>query len=106
MAERSRTTVVSPDVTTTLFRAEAAAAVVLVGAAPAAWSVTGGAFWPRWVWFGVAVVIAAQVALGRALRTPPGRRRWFAVHAAVVGVLLPADVLLWVLTGGGFFWPI
>jgi signal transduction histidine kinase len=106
MAERWRTTVVSPDVTTKLFRAEAAAAVVLVGAAPAAWSVTGGTFWPRWVWFGVAVVIAAQVALGRALRTPPGRRRWFAVHAAVVGVLLPADVLLWVLTGGGFFWPI
>ena len=106
MAAPGSATVASADVITTLFRAEAAIAVALAIAAPAAWGFTGGDFWPRWVWFGLALLIAIQVALARALRTAPGRRRWFAVHVAVVSVLAPTEVLIWALAGGGLFWPI
>lgn len=68
----------------------------------------GGAaeFWPRWVWFGLAVVLAGRVALGRAHSVPPGRRRWLARHAAVFSVIAPLDVTVWLLSGGGFFWPV
>ena len=63
-------------------------------------------FWPRWVWFGLAVVLAGRVALGRAQTVAPGRRRWLARHAAVFSVLAPLDVSVWLLSGGGFFWPV
>ena len=74
-------------------------------AATLVWVATGGPFWPRWVWFAAALVIAAQVALRRALRTPAGRRRWFAVHVAVAAVLVLAEIAIWALSGGGLFWP-
>jgi signal transduction histidine kinase len=94
-------------VSTKLFRVETATAAALAIAAPAAWGFTGGDFWPRWVWFALVLIIAGQVALTRALRaTAPGRRRWFAVHVAAFSVLAPAEVIIWALSGGGFFWPI
>ena len=93
--------------TTKLFRVETAIAAVLAIGAPAAWGFTGGDFWPRWVWFGLGLVITGQILLTRAWRTTaPGRRRWFAVHVAVFSVLVPAEVVIWALTGGGLFWPI
>jgi signal transduction histidine kinase len=71
------------------------------------WSLTGaGYFWPMWVWFGLGVPIALQLSLRRALRTPPGRRRGLAIHAAVFWVLSGTLVLLWLMTGLGVFWPI
>ena len=77
-----------------------------VGAvATVVWAVGGGYFWPRWVWFALALVLAAQLALRRALRERPRRRRWFAVHVAVAAVLIPAEIAIWALSGGGLFWP-
>ena len=82
-------------------------AVALAAAATLAWAVTGrGYFWPRWVYFGLATVAAAGYLFGRALRVPPGRRRWLAVDAALSGLLVTVDVTVWVLSGGGYFWPI
>jgi signal transduction histidine kinase len=86
-------------------RLQAAAAVVAGAAAVVVWAMVGGPFWPRWVWLALAIVVGAQVALGRALRTPPGRRRWFAVHVAVAAVIVPAEVAVWALSGRGLFWP-
>ena len=89
-----------------LIRAETVVAAVAVLAAPLAWSVFGGEFWPRWVWFGVGLVIALQVALARAWRVAPGRRRRIAVHATLVAMLSLTDVIVWLLSGRGFFWPV
>jgi signal transduction histidine kinase len=75
-------------------------------AATVAWLVTGrGDFWPRWVYFAVGVLLLGRFLLRRALRVPPGRRLWLAVDAAACTLLGCADLSVWVLTGGGYFWP-
>jgi signal transduction histidine kinase len=90
----------------TFLRAQVAiAAGVGVGVTVVWAALSGGAFWPRWVWFALAFVVAAQVAIRRALKAEAGRRRWFAVHVAVAAVLIPAEVVIWALSGGGLFWP-
>jgi signal transduction histidine kinase len=93
-------------VTRKLIQAEVAVAVVVALAAPMVWSAFGGDFWPRWVWFGVGLAIALQLALTWGWRSASGRRRLLAVHAGLVAVLSPADVIVWALSGGGFFWPL
>ncbi|SEG53558.1 Signal transduction histidine kinase [Actinacidiphila yanglinensis] len=86
------------------------AAAVLVGlAATFAWTATRPAyFWPRWVWFGLGVVLATQYALRWALARPPrpGRGRAFTVQAALSAVYVALDVTVWALSGRGFFWPV
>ncbi|MGC4854045.1 sensor histidine kinase [Micromonospora sp. DT4] len=75
-------------------------------AATVAWLVTGrGVFWPRWVYFGVGMVLLGRLLLRRALRVPPGRRLWLALDAAACALIGCADLSVWVLTGGGYFWP-
>jgi signal transduction histidine kinase len=82
-------------------------ATTLAVAATLAWAGIGrGEFWPRWVYFGLGVVFAAEFLLRRVLRVPPGRRRWLAVDGAVCILLAVSDLAVWVLTGGGYFWPI
>ncbi|GAA4606364.1 hypothetical protein GCM10023195_22860 [Actinoallomurus liliacearum] len=76
-------------------------------AATLAWAVTGvDEFWPRWVYFGVGTVLAAEFLLRRALRVRPGRRRWLAVDGALCALLVLVDLAVWALSGGGYFWPI
>jgi signal transduction histidine kinase len=58
------------------------------------------------VYFGAGVVLLGEILLRRALRVPPGRRRWLAVDAAVGTVFVTANLAVWSLTGGGYFWPI
>lgn len=80
-----------------------AAAVLVVPV----WAVAGGGyFWPRWVWFGLAVVFALGYGIRRALQVEPGRRRILAVHIAVYCVIVPSEIVIWALSGGGLFWPI
>jgi len=84
----------------------AGVAVALCVAVTLVWAFTGGGeFWPRWVYFGFATVAAGVVVFGRALRVPAGRRRWLAVDAAFCGLLLAVDLTVYVLSGGGYFWP-
>jgi signal transduction histidine kinase len=65
-------------------------------------------FWPRWVWFGLALNVVVQYVLRWALRRPRhrGRSRGFTVQAALSAVYVVMDVTVWGLTGGGFFWPV
>ncbi|MEV4655957.1 histidine kinase [Micromonospora sp. NPDC049301] len=81
-------------------------AVTLCVAATVAWLVTGrGEFWPRWVYFGVGTLLLGRLLLRRALRVPTVRRRWLALDAAACTLVAAADLTVWVLTGGGYFWP-
>ena len=67
-------------------------------AATAVWAATGGGFWPRWVYFGVAALAAAALLASRV-------RRPLAVSGAFCGWLATVDLAVWVLSGGGYFWP-
>lgn len=76
-------------------------------AVTAVWAALGGGhFWPMWVWLGLALPLALLVSLRRAWSEPPGGRRRLAVHGALASVLSVAQVLIWLLAGGGFFWPV
>ncbi|MGI5239148.1 sensor histidine kinase [Dactylosporangium sp. CA-139066] len=68
-------------------------------AATAVWaSIGGGYFWPRWVYFGVAAIAAAALLASRV-------RRPLAISGAFCAWLATVDVTVWVLSGGGYFWP-
>jgi signal transduction histidine kinase len=76
-------------------------------AAAIVWTATGDAyFWPKWVWFALALPLALQGTLRRAGHVPPGRRRPLAFHAALFAVLGPLEVVVWLLSGMGVFWPV
>ncbi|HEX3872734.1 MAG TPA: ATP-binding protein, partial [Solirubrobacteraceae bacterium] len=90
-----------------LMTIEGAVSAMVAAAAAIIWEATGaGYFWPRWVWFALAIPLALQGSLRRALRVAPGRRRPLAIHAAVFAVLGPLEVVVWLLSGLGYFWPV
>src|SRR5947209_13328385 len=70
------------------------------------WLAVGGSFWPMWVWAGLGLPIALQVAWRRAWTQPPGPRRRLSLHASVSVVLVGFLVVVWAMAGGGFFWPV
>lgn len=79
--------------------------VVLCLALTVVWALTSARyFWPGWVWFGLALPLALQGSIRRALRF--SRRRPLAVNAAVSLVLGAASVVIWMLSGFRYFWPI
>ena len=70
------------------------------------WGLTGaGFFWPRWVWFGLAVPLALQVAVRAGLKSPRGHRV-LAVHSALSFALAAILVTIWLLAPSGLFWPV
>ncbi len=69
------------------------------------WSVTGaGYFWPGWVWLGLAIPFAFWGILRRSLHA--WRLRPLAVHAALSTVLGATGVVVWLMSGLRYFWPI
>jgi signal transduction histidine kinase len=71
------------------------------------WGLTGADyFWPMWVWYGLGIPLALHAAVRYAARAAGGRHRAIAIQAAVSGVLFLACVVLWVMTGGNYFWPV
>jgi signal transduction histidine kinase len=70
------------------------------------WALAGaGYFWPRWVWLGLAIPLALQVAVRHGRRAPPGHRL-LAGHNAITGVLAVILLAVWLLAGAGAFWPV
>jgi signal transduction histidine kinase len=65
----------------------------------------GGSFWPRWVWFSLAVPLGLQVAIRHGLRAPKGSRL-LAAHSAITCALALIQVAIWLLAGAGAFWPV
>ncbi|MGE5635523.1 MAG: sensor histidine kinase [Nocardioidaceae bacterium] len=69
------------------------------------WGLTGGSFWPRWVWLGLAIPLALHAGISLAVWRTTGHARALAVHGAVSAVLAGVIVAVWALAGGGAFWP-
>jgi signal transduction histidine kinase len=83
-----------------------ALAAVVAFVVTAIWGVTGqGSFWPVWVWLGLAIPLVSVTAIRGAVRAPAGRPRALAVHGTVCGLIATLVVVLWALTGAGYFWP-
>jgi signal transduction histidine kinase len=89
----------------TLLAAELTLSVVCCLAVTIVWAVTGGPFWPMWVWTSLGLPIALQVAWRRAWAQPRGPRRRLAVQGWISGILAGYLVLVWAMGGLGYFWP-
>ena len=86
---------------------QAALSGLVAFAMTALWGVTGGGtFWPKWVWFGLAIPFGLNAALFGAFQVR--RRRWriFAVHAALFAWVTATLTLTWAMAGSDEFWPL
>ncbi|HXO09284.1 MAG TPA: histidine kinase [Solirubrobacteraceae bacterium] len=71
------------------------------------WAATGaGYFWPMWAALGLAIPAGLWGAIRWARLRPRGASRRYAMQASVSLVLIVTDVLIWAMSGGGYFWPI
>jgi len=79
------------------------AALVLV-----IWAVTSHhTFWPAWVWFGLALPLTLLVCVRRVRgRRDPRRRGPVALAWAIFVVMTGWQVVIWLLSGAGYFWPV
>jgi signal transduction histidine kinase len=67
---------------------------------------TGGDFWPLWVWYGLAIPFGLNAALFGAAHVKRGRWRKFAYHAAVSGWITATLIVTWAMAGSDAFWPV
>ncbi len=90
-----------------LLRFEVFISVIIGGGIGLGWALTGahGAFWPRWVWFGLAAPIWLQGSVLWGLRVPRGRR-FLALQVSVSFALAVMFLVIWMLTGFHYFWPV
>jgi signal transduction histidine kinase len=72
----------------------------------ALWAMTGGSFWPLWVWYGLLVPFSLHAIVGSARNVPRGRRRLFVVHVGLFSWVSLTLMLTWAMSGGGAFWPL
>ena len=72
----------------------------------ALWAMTGGSFWPMWVWYGLLVPFSLHAILTSARHVPRGRRRLLVVHAGLFSWVSLTLTLTWAMSGGGSFWPL
>ncbi len=71
------------------------------------WAATGaGYFWPMWAALGLAIPAGLWLAIRWARLQPRGASRRYAMQASVSLVLVVTDVLIWAMSGRGYFWPI
>jgi signal transduction histidine kinase len=81
--------------------------LVILTALIVIWAATGaGYFWPMWAALGLAIPTALWYAVRWARLRPKGASRWYAMQASVSLVIVVTNVLIWAMSGGGFFWPI
>jgi signal transduction histidine kinase len=90
----------------TLLAGELTLSAVCCLAVTIIWAATGGPFWPTWVWAGLGLPIALQLAWRRAWAQPRGPRRRLAIQGSISGILGSFLVLVWAMAGFGYFWPV
>jgi signal transduction histidine kinase len=97
----------SGDGTSLLERSEVTPAAVAVAVTVVVWLLTGvGYFWPVWVMIGVGIPLGMTAAVRYSNRLAQGRRRGPFNLAAVLAVVWLAEVVIWAITGMGYFWPV
>ena len=79
---------------------------IIAAATTLIWAGTGGPFWPKWVWLGLAIPMALHASLHGAAQIKRGRARAIAIHGSISGVHCGTLILNWAFAGGGTFWPI
>ena len=89
------------------FRFETALSVLIGGGLALGWVLTGahGHFWPAWVWFGLGVPLWYQAAIMWSLRVPE-RQRLLATHASLSFAAAVMLLVIWMLAGFHYFWPV
>ncbi len=75
------------------------------------WALTGGRFWPVWVWLPLLMLLASHGwILWTAQQPPPwqGRRmtRLLALQLGFSAILFAFFVAIWAVTGLEYFWPV
>jgi signal transduction histidine kinase len=84
-----------------------AVAVLLGFACTLIWSLTSrGYFWPAWVWYGLGSVLALHFVAVRRIRAAGDPEREFRTRVEFCGVIAIACLVVWALSGGGYFWPV
>jgi signal transduction histidine kinase len=84
----------------------AAFAVLLSVLCAVVWAAAGGGeFWPVWVWFALAITVAAHALIFDARRRAPDREKAVLVHAQVTGLIAAILLVIYALSGFGVFWP-
>jgi signal transduction histidine kinase len=74
----------------------------------AIWAITAHhTFWPMWVWFGLATPLSLLVAIRRVHARPGSTRDHVIADVWAILVLNVAwQVVIWLMTGAGYFWPV
>ena len=88
-------------------RFEALLSLIIAVGLTLGWA-AGGAhaqFWPRWVWFGLAVPVWLQGAVLWGLRAPRGRRA-MGLHISLSFALAVMLLVIWLFAGLHYFWPV
>ena len=89
------------------FALHAAISAVIALAMAILWALTGaGTFWAGWVWIGLAAAVAVHAALRWALPMEPPGVRAVAILGSLSGILFCTHVAVWLMSGGGLFWPL
>jgi signal transduction histidine kinase len=65
-----------------------------------------GYFWPVWVWLAGAITLGLHAVGREARRAAAEPDRWLVAHAELDGVVMSVVLAVWVLAGGGPFWPV
>jgi signal transduction histidine kinase len=85
---------------------QAAVSGFVAFAMTAIWVMTGGAFWPVWVWYGLAIPFGLHAALYGAAHVRHRRWRKVAFHGAISGWASATLVLTWAMASSDEFWPV
>ena len=83
----------------------AAVSGLVAFAVTAIWVMTGGSFWPVWVWYGLAIPFGLHAALYGAAQVRPGRWRKLAFHGALFSWVSITLIVTWAMAGSDGFWP-
>jgi signal transduction histidine kinase len=70
------------------------------------WGLTGGYFWPMWVWLGLGISVAFHAVAVQALRAAGDPVAGFLAKVEFCVVIAGICFAVWALSGGGYLWPV
>jgi signal transduction histidine kinase len=90
----------------TLLGLQVAFSAVVGSVATVVWVLTGrGTFWAGWAWLGLLLLLAVHALARYAVRVPADGRHAYRVVLGLLGIVAVTPPAVWLLSGGGPFWP-